>query len=97
MVLTDSLGVFSIECDLKDKIMIKAAGFKTKPVKVKNALKLKKINIEIAASESEIDMAVAKGHIKETSSMDAKKYFNTKNPYSYGYNTMTDLIKAKFP
>lgn len=40
-------------------------------------------------------MAVAKGHIKETSLADAKKYNNTKKPFGYGYNNMTDLMKAK--
>lgn len=97
MVLTDSLGAFTIECDLKDKLEIKADGFKTKSIKVKKLLGVEKINIEIAGSESEIDLAVSKGHIKETSSVEAKKYYNTKKPYSYGYTSMTHLIAAKFP
>ena len=96
-VITDSLGRFIIECDLKDRLLINAAGFITKSIKVKKLKGVEKINIEIAGSESEIDMAVAKGHIKETSSLDAKRYYNTKKPYGYGYNAMTDLIIAKFP
>ena len=96
-VLTDSLGVFTIECDPNDKLQIKAAGFVTKTIKVKKMTGFEKINIEIAGSESEIDMAIAKGHIKETSSTDAKKYYNAKKLYGYGYNTMTDLFTAKFP
>lgn len=97
MVLTDSLGVFTIECDLKDKIQIKADGFKTKTIKVKRLIGVEKINIEIAGSESEIDKAVAKGHIRGIKAADAKKYFNTRKPYSYGFTTMTLLIAAKFP
>jgi hypothetical protein len=97
IVLTDSLGMFTIECDLKDKLLIKAVGFKSKTIKVKKAKDLEKINLEIAGSESEIDMAVAKGHIKETSAAEAKKQYKTKKPIGYGYNNMTDLMKAKFP
>ncbi len=96
-VLTDSLGFFTIECDLKDKLSIKAAGFKTKQVKVKNLKESEKVNIEIAGSESDIDLAVAEGHINKIHSPEAKKLFNTKKPFSFGYNNMTDLIRGKFP
>lgn len=96
-VLTDSLGFFTLECEPKDKLSIKAVGFKNKQVKVKSLEDLGKINLEIAGGEGDIDLAITKGHINENSRADAKKYLNTKRPYSYGFNNMTDLVKGKFP
>lgn len=96
-VHTDSLGFFTIECDLKGKLSIKAAGFKTKKVKVRTLKESEKVNIEIAGSESDVDLAVAEGHINKNQSSEAKKLFNTKKPFSFGFNNMTDLIRAKFP
>lgn len=96
-VLTDSSGVFSIECDLKDKLIIKASGFKTRTVKVGNLRAAEKINIEISGSEAKIDLAVANGHLNQASSAQAKKYYKTQKAYGYGFVNMTELIKAKFP
>lgn len=96
-VLTDALGFFTIECEIKDKLTISAAGFVTKRVKVKSLSESDKIDIVIAGKESNIDLAVKEGHIDKSRSVEAKKYFNTVQPYSSGFTNMTDLVKAKFP
>ncbi len=96
-VFSDSLGYFSIECNLKDKVSIKAAGFKTKSVKVKNLKDSLNVNLQIEDSERSIDLAMSKGHIDKSDLSLVKKYFKAKKQYSLGYTNMTDLIKGKFP
>lgn len=96
-VLTDSLGLFTIECKIKDKLSVSAAGFKTKTIKVKNLNGLLTINLEIAEDESDIDLAIANGHLNENNKASATKYFNLQNSYGFGYTNMIDLIKGKFP
>lgn len=96
-VFTDSLGYFSIECDIKDKLSIKAAGFKTKLVKVKTIRDSLNVNLIIAGNEDDIDLAMKRGHINKNEVNLAKKHFNTKQPYSLGYTNMTELILGKFP
>lgn len=96
-VLTDSLGYFTIDCDLKDKLLIKATGFITETIKVKKLNGKEKIDIEIVGGEDEIDKAVSNGHIKAGSVSDAKKHYNAMNRYNYGFNNLTELISAKFP
>lgn len=96
-VISDSLGAFEIEADLKDKLIFKAVGFKTRIIKVKKVIELDKINLEIEGAENEIDNAVTNGYIKETSLADAKKIYKQKNAFSYGYNNLTLLMQTKFP
>ena len=96
-VLTDSLGIFTIECDLKDKLTIKVDGFITETIKVKKINDQNKIDIEIVGDESAIDVAVANGHIRATNAVAAKKQYHAKKKYNYGFNTMTELVTAKFP
>lgn len=94
---TDSLGYFTIDCNKKEKLVIKAAGFKTKQIKVKKIKRAEGISIEIAGKKSEIDQAIANGHISSFYTAQAKKRLHARKAYSFGFNNMTDLIKGKFP
>lgn len=94
---SDSLGIFTIECNAKDKLYIKASGFKTKQLKVKNLEGFTTVNLTISGDEDDIKLAVTKGHIKQSDLPLAMKYFDSMNQYSYGYTNIIDLIKGKFP
>jgi hypothetical protein len=60
---TDSFGFFSIESQLKDKITIKARGFKTAMVKVKNYTDSINVNLVFGGDEKDIKLAKGYGHI----------------------------------
>lgn len=94
---TDSLGNFKLECNDKDKLIVKATGFKSKTFKVKNSKDSLKINLVINREESDIDLAYRTGHLRKENVMQAKTLYNTKEPYSFGYNNMIDLLRGKFP
>ncbi len=96
-VLTDSLGFFTIECAANDKLTVRAIGFKTKSVKIKNTNGPISIDLTLAGSESDIELAVSEGHLNKNNKAQAIKYFNTKNSYGFGYTNIIDLIKGKFP
>ncbi len=96
-VFTDSLGRFTIECRAKDKLGIKATGFKTKTVAVKGAKDSLEIKLEIQGGESELSLAVSEGHLRADSIDLAREHLEARTTYSYGYTNMTDLITAKFP
>lgn len=96
-VRSDSLGIFVIECKLNDKLSLKAAGFKTKVVKIKKIKDTLNIDLQISGKESDIQMAVENGHIKDYEVGLAVELFNTKPPYSTGYTNITELILAKYP
>lgn len=94
---TDTLGYFTIDVERKEKLSISAAGFKTKSVKVKKLKASEPIELEIDGNESQLNLAVSKGHISETYVALAKKRLLIMKSYSHGFNNMTDLLKGKFP
>ena len=94
---TDSLGNFKLECNVKDKLIITAKGFKSRTIKVKNIKDPLKIDIEIEGEESDLDLAFANGHMNSKELKEAKVFYNTVQPYSFGYNNIIDLLKGKFP
>ncbi len=96
-VRSDSLGIFVIECKLNDKLSLKAAGFKTKVVKIKKMKDTLNVNLVISGKESDIQLAVENGHIKEYEVAHAIILFNTKPPFSIGYTNIIELILDKFP
>jgi len=96
-VLSDSLGFFSIECKIKDKISISAAGFDKKTVKVKNLKDSINVDLSIAGKESDIQLAADNGHIYQYQVDLATKKYNTKPLYSLGYPDTVALITGKFP
>lgn len=96
-VYTNSLGFFSIECKIKDKISISATGFDKKTIKVKNLKDSIHVNLSIAGKESDIQLAADNGHIYQYDVVLATKKYNTKPLYSLGYPNTVALITGKFP
>lgn len=95
-VFTDSLGFFTIECKIKDKLSISATGFDNKIVKVKNLKDPIIVDFKIS-KESDLNLAVSRGHIKGNEVNLAIKYFNTQADYSFGYTNTLELILDKNP
>lgn len=94
---TNKLGVFTLEYGTKDKLSIKAIGFKTKTIKLKNSDDVLHIDLEVAGEESDLDLAAKNKHLSKIDLQEAKKQFNTKPPYSHGFSNIIDLLKNKFP
>lgn len=97
VVLTDSLGFFSIECKIKDKISISAIGFDKMNIKVGNLKDSINVNLNLAGKESDIQLATDNGHIYQTDRAFVLEKFNTKPLYSLGYPNTAALIIGKFP
>lgn len=96
-IYSDSLGFFSIECKLKDKVYIAAAGFKAKTIKIKSLVDSLSIDLTIKGDEKGIELATLKGHISKNNEGLAIKLLNTEKPYYFGFTSMTELILGKFP
>ncbi len=97
LVLSDSLGSFSIQCSVGDKIAIKAAGFKTKQVKIKNHSDSLFVNLKFQGGEANIDDAVTNGHIDRQRLVYTTDYLDADLFDSSGYTTVIELITGKFP
>ena len=97
MVLSDSVGSFSIECNIGDKIAIKAAGFKTKQVKIKNYNDSLFVNLKFQGGEDNIEAAAANGHIDRQRLVYTTDYVDADLFETAGYTTVIELITGKFP
>lgn len=96
-VQSDSLGFFSIECNLKDKLSISATGLDKKTIKIKSLKDSIKIDLIVSGKESDIQLAADNGHIYLTDVAFVTKKYNTKPPYSLGYTNIIQLMANKFP
>ncbi|EAR02816.1 carboxypeptidase-like regulatory domain-containing protein [Maribacter sp. HTCC2170] len=94
---SDDSGLFTIECRLKDKLIVKASGFKTKTIKVKNIIDTLNIDLVLNGDESNLELAATAGHLKGDNLILAQKYYEEKNNFGFGYTNVIDLIKGKFP
>ena len=97
VILSDSYGSFSIECNIGDKIAIKAAGFKTKQVKIKNQNDSLFVNLKFQGGEANIDAATTNGHINKQRLVYTTDYLDAELFDSAGYATVIELITGKFP
>lgn len=94
---SDGNGNFTIECKLKDRLIISASGFKTKMIKVKNLKDTLHIDLALKGDEGFIELAATAGHLSGENIELAQKHYEQKNQYGFGYSNMIDLIKGKFP
>ncbi len=95
--LSDSLGFFSIECQVNDKLSIKVAGFKTKKLKVQNHSDSLSINLKFGGSEKDINEASGHGHIDRDRLVYATDYIDADLFVDSGYRDVVEMITGKFP
>lgn len=96
-VLSDSLGFFSIECQVNDKLSIKVAGFKTKTVKVKNQHETLIVKLKFGGSEKDIEAASSNGHIERERLIYTTNYLDAELFVDSGYTDVVEMITGKFP
>lgn len=96
-VLTDSLGFFSLECKLKDKLFISVPGLSKKTIKIKSLTDSLNIVLTVTGDESDIGLAANNGYFDKRYVDLATKHYNTKPPYSQGYTNILELMDGKFP
>lgn len=78
-VLTDSAGMFKVNCLSKDKLKINAKGFKQEKVKINENTKEVVVDLIFNPTEKNIDQAIGYGYIKEedrTAAISSAKNFN---------------------
>ena len=92
---TDSLGLFSIQCSEKDRLLFRAAGFDALKFKIKD---LKKPSIDLIYSNESNSFAEAtkNGHISEEVLKSAINKYPLKGEKDYSrFNTIYELIDTE--
>lgn len=96
VVMTDTLGRFSVSCHPKDKLKVSANGFITQNVKVGEKHKIVFVNLKLKSNPNSRDVAVGYGHVKESDNLMPVSSLREKD---LGFSQFTDiyeLIRGRF-
>lgn len=96
-VLSDSLGMYSISCDEKDKLIFKADGFKTKFIKVAKYTDSIHVNLEFGGSDQDLEIAIGSGYISKRNLTLAIDQFEAEKLSKSSYSNVIDMIKGNIP
>jgi len=96
VVLSDTLGVFTVYCDPDDKLKIKARGFSSQTVKIKGEIKYVFVNMKLKSGPQNRELAVGYGHVREIDKLDAISSLSSKDLDFSSYNNIYDLIRGRF-
>jgi TonB-dependent SusC/RagA subfamily outer membrane receptor len=97
VVLSDSAGLFSVQCNKKDKLKIYAHGFYNVNVKVSQNTKFVLANIKLKPGLKNQDYAIGYGHVSDAKRLNAIATVERDNTNFSRYYSMIDLIQGQFP
>lgn len=95
--LTDSLGNFSIVCQEKDQVKIKAETFKTVSRNISRDTDSLRINLVFMDSKKNRDLAVGYGYMEKEDLTFAAEHMQQENNEFCNYNNIYELLKGRFP
>ena len=94
--ISDSLGNFSIVCNEKDQIKIKAETFKAVSRKIDKHTDTLRINLIFMDSKKNRDVAVGYGYMKEEDLTFAAEHMQQENNEYCSYTNIYELIVGRF-
>jgi len=97
IVLTDSLGNFSVPTETGDRLKIRAEGFFNQNVKVDDKTRLVAVNMRLKPGEKQREYAIGYGYVSEEDLTAAVNQFTTSQNDFSRYNDMYELIRGRFP
>jgi TonB-dependent SusC/RagA subfamily outer membrane receptor len=96
VVLTDTLGGFSVLCNPNDAIVVKAKGFNNQKVKIKPNVKFVAVNMKIKQGEKNREYAIGYGNATDREKMYALLTLNNNDVDFSNYSNMYELIQGRF-
>ncbi len=96
IVLSDTLGHFSVACNLVDKLKVTANGFYNQNVKLTEETKLVAVNLKLKAGEQNREYAIGYGHVTDRDKLNAVANLNNNDVDFSQYSNMYDLIRGRF-
>jgi len=97
IVISNSLGEFSIACKKNDKLSIRADGFKSKLVKVKNLTDSINVNLSFGGDEKDMENAIESGHIRRNEMTLAFTKYKDEKFTNLDYESVPRMIEMEFP
>jgi TonB-dependent SusC/RagA subfamily outer membrane receptor len=96
VVLTDSVGNFTIPCNAKDKFVVSARGFYSQKVKLNPEIKFAAVNLKMKSGEKNLEYAIGYGKVSDREKLNAVAQLNNTETDFSQYSTIQELIKGRF-
>jgi TonB-dependent SusC/RagA subfamily outer membrane receptor len=97
VVLSDSLGIFTVNCSLKDRLKVTAQGFSRKQVKIKGEMNHVAVDLRLNPGPENREMAIGYGHVKDKERLYAISSVNDSESDFSNYSDIYDIIDGRFP
>jgi TonB-dependent SusC/RagA subfamily outer membrane receptor len=97
LVLTDTLGMFTVSCLQKDKLKVSARGFSNQNVKIKEEIKQVSVDLKLNPGPENREMAIGYGHVKDKERLYAISSVNDDDVDFSDYTDIYDLVEGRFP
>ncbi|MCK5730125.1 MAG: TonB-dependent receptor plug domain-containing protein [Draconibacterium sp.] len=96
VVLSDTLGRFSVVCNLEDKLKVTANGFYKQNVKITKKIKIAAINLKLKPGAKSREYAIGYGHVLDKEKLNAVANLNNKDIDFSQYSNMSEIIRGRF-
>lgn len=96
VVLSDSIGNFSVNCAPKDKLLISAKGFYERRIKIRPATRYAAINLKLKSTSEAVDYAIGNGHVTDKEKFRSISLLSKETIDYSKYNSVFDIIQANF-
>lgn len=97
IVLTDTIGNFSLMCNSPDKLKVTANGFISQKVKIPEQIKLVLINLKLKPTEEAKEIATGYGHVKDKEKLFSMATLGDKELDFSMYSDVFEIIRGRFP
>lgn len=96
VVITDSLGKFSVGVQMEDKLRVAARGFYTQKVEVGENIKYVAVDLKMKQGEKNREYAIGYGHVNDRDKLNALSSLNDNDMDFSQYSTIFELIQGRF-
>ena len=96
VVMTDTLGLFSVSCHPKDRLKVSAHGFLTQNVKVEEINKIVLVTLSLKSNPKSRDVAVGYGHVKESDNLMPVSSLHKMDLDFSQFSDIYELINGRF-
>jgi TonB-dependent SusC/RagA subfamily outer membrane receptor len=96
VVLTDSLGNFSISCATTDVLTVSAKGFYNQKAKINAETKIAAINLNLKPGPKGKEYAIGYGYVSDVEKLNAVSSISRDDMDFSMYNSVQDIIRGRF-
>ena len=97
IVLSDTLGLFTVFCSPEDKLKVTARGFSSQKVTIEEKIKYVLVNLKFKPSPRNRELAIGYGHVKDKDKLNAISSINEEDIDFSHYSDIYEIMRGRFP